>query len=436
MREGIAKAVAASEGPVASVGLDTWGVDYGLLGADGKLIEAPVHYRDPRTNGMMEEAFTLLPRNMIFGNTGIQLMQLNTLFQLFAEARSGSNLLDRARTLLMIPDIFNYLMTGVARAELTDVTTTQMYDPWKKDWATGILKPLGIPTHMLPQIILPGTNLGRMKSDLAKELRAGAISVIAPACHDTGSAVAAVPSVGRKGWAYLSSGTWSLMGVEIREPHVTDTALACNFTNEGGVEGTIRFLKNISGLFLLQETQRSWREKENLNVGYADAVHMAEAAPPFVSWVDPDDPSFLNPDDMPAAIRAYCRRTGQPVPVDNGALLRCIFESLALKYRSVFDMLRQMHGEIHTLHIVGGGSANMLLNRFTASALGVEVLAGPTEATAIGNLLVQAKTLGDLGSLDDIRDVVRHSFDIVRVDPENAAAWNEAYGRYKVVTAS
>ena len=435
VRDGISRAVAQADGPVASVGLDTWGVDYGLLGEDGRLLNPPVHYRDPRTNGMIDAATKIVPLRDIFEATGIQFMQFNTLFQLFAEARSGSRLLDRAKTLLMIPDIFNYFMTGVAKSEFTDATTTQCYDPRAGAWARPLLGRLGIPAHMLPEIIPPGTNLGPMRPELAKELGTDGVAVIAPACHDTGSAVVAVPAEGTEKWAYLSSGTWSLVGAEIRTPFITDGALACNFTNEGGVDGTFRFLKNISGLWLLQETQRTWRERDGANVSYAEAMRLAEEATPFVSWVDPDDASFLNPPDMPEAIHAYCRRTRQPVPETRGALLRTIFESLALKYRSAFDMLRRMQGDIRVLHVVGGGSANVLLNRFTANALGLQVYAGPTEATAVGNILVQAKALGDLGSLDDIRAVVRASFDIASYEPQDQAAWDDAYRRFAAVTA-
>lgn len=434
VREGIAVAARAAGGLLDSIGVDTWGVDYGVLGADGSLLEAPTHYRDPRTNGVMEEVFKLVPRREIFEITGLQFMQLNTLFQLYAEVQSGSGLLERARTLLMIPDLFNYLMTGVAKAEFTDVSTTQAYDPRRKGWARPLLQRLSIPTHMLPEIIPPGTSLGPMKSSLVRELGISRIQVIAPGCHDTASAVAAVPASKGKGWAYLSSGTWSLIGAEIEKPLITDDALAYNFTNEGGIDGTFRFLKNISGLWLLQETQRIWREREGVTYSYDQIIGMAKGAKPFVSWVNTDNPSFLNPEDMPEAIRTYCRKTGQPVPQDHAALLRLIFESLALKYRAVFDMLKKLHGDVKVLHIVGGGSANALLNQFTADAVGVPVLAGPMEATAIGNVLVQAKALGDLGNLHDLRAVVRRSFPIREFEPKDTAAWEEAYGRWKEAT--
>ena len=439
IQDGIRKAAEMAGGEVDSIGIDTWGVDYGLLDENGDLLEPPVHYRDPRTDGMMDEAFNIVPRREIFNTTGLQFIQLNTVFQLLAEAKSGSGILDRAKTLLMIPDVFNYLLTGVAKAEFTDVSTTQCYDPTAGDWARSMLVTLGIPTHMLPEIVPPGTVLGTVKADPGAALGVEGVKIIATAAHDTGSAVAAVPAEvtptkdSPADWAYLSSGTWSLMGTEVCEPIINDKAYEYNFTNEGGVAGTFRFLKNISGLFLLQETLRIWRE-EGVDLSYGEAVAMAESAPAFVSWVDTDHADFLNPPDMPEAIRAFCRRTGQPVPETKEALLRTIFESLALKYRNVFDKLREVHpGEIRVLHIVGGGSANELLNQFTANALGVPVVAGPTEATAIGNLLVQAMALGDLKDLSGIRAVVRKSFELKRYEPAGTDEWNAAYEQYQKV---
>jgi rhamnulokinase len=432
IQEGIRKATALSDGPIDSIGIDTWGVDYGLLDADGELLEPPVHYRDARTNGMMDAAFEVTPRAEIFQSTGLQFIQLNTIFQLFAEARSGSGLLEKADKLLMIPDVFTYFLTGVKKAEFTDVSTTQCYDPVARDWARPLLTKLGIPTHMLPEIIPPGTVLGPVRDELAAKLGVEGVQVIASASHDTASAVAAVPAEGGQDWAYLSSGTWSLMGTELPEALINDRVAECNFTNEGGVEGTFRFLKNIAGLFLLQETMRIWREDDGLDLSWGDAVSMAEGAPAFVSWVNCDDEAFISPPDMPEAIRQFCRDTDQVVPEDNAALLRCIFESLAMKYRFVFDMLKELHpSPINVLHIVGGGSANTLLNQMTANALGVKVVAGPTEATAIGNLLVQAMALGVLDGLDDIRAVVRKSFPLETYEPADIAAWNDAYGRYR-----
>jgi rhamnulokinase len=436
IKEGIRQSAQMADGPIDSIGVDTWGVDYGLIGHDGELLEPPVHYRDSRTDGTMARLFNRVTRREVFETTGIQFIQLNTIFQLYAHARLDLTQLNKARYLLMIPDIFNYLMTGVAKSEFTDATTTQCYDPRKGDWAREMLGHLGIPTHMLPEIIMPGTVIGPMVDELTAELGIDtAPAIIAPACHDTGSAVAAVPATDAESWAYLSSGTWSLIGTEITEPIINDDVLEANFTNEGGVDGTFRFLKNIGGLWLLQETQRMWREKEGVEFGYGEIVEMAESAQPFVSWVDPDHESLNTPDDMTEAICDYCRNTGQPVPADKAALVRTIFESLAMKYRSVFDTLVRLQGDIDVLHIVGGGSANALLNQFTANALGVKVKAGPTEATAIGNLLVQAKALGALDSLSDIRDVVRRSFDITDVEPQDVSEWNAAYARWCEVVA-
>ena len=435
VQEGIRRASVDAGGDIASLGLDTWGVDYGLLGADGRLLEPPVHYRDSRTNGMMEFAFKMVPRKEIYETTGLQFLQLNTLYQLLAEQISGSGLLEKAKTLLMIPDVFDYLLTGVAKAEFTDVTTTQCYDPRARGWARSMLERLGIPTHFLPEIVSPGTPLGSVRPELAARLGLQGARVIAPGCHDTASAVAAVPARDGGKWAYLSSGTWSLMGVELPEPHITETALAYNFTNEGGIGGTFRFLKNISGLWLLQESLRYWREHDGEDISYAEAIARAKAAPPFQSWVDPDAPDFNTPASMPEAISRYCANTGQVVPRTRDEVLRTVFESLALKYRSVFDMLREMVGDIQVLHIVGGGSANELLNQFTANALGVQVVAGPVEATAIGNLMVQAMALGEVRSTAEIRTVVRDSFAVALFEPHDSADWEDAYGRWREVIA-
>jgi rhamnulokinase len=335
----------------------------------------------------------------------------------------------------MIPDIFNYLMTGVAKAEFTDVSTTQCYDPRKRDWARPLMHRLGIPTHFLPEIVPPGTDLGAMHPKMAARLGVRGIRVVAPGCHDTASAVAAVPAEEKGSWAYLSSGTWSLMGAELAEPHITDEGSEFNFTNEGGIGGTFRFLKNISGLWLLQESLRYWKETDGVTISYSEAVKRAAAAPAFVSWVDPDDGMFNTPESMPAAIIAYCQQTKQRMPQSYDAILRTIFESLALKYRSIFNMMQKMRGSIQTLHIVGGGSANALLNQFSANALGIHVLAGPTEATAIGNLLVQAMALGEISSPGEIRAVVRKSFRIDSYEPRDVALWTEAYERWQEIVS-
>lgn len=416
---------------LASIGLDTWGVDFALLDRDDRLIGNPYHYRDPRTDGMMEEAFRRVPREEIFQRTGIQFMQLNTLYQLLAMALSNSAELESAHRLLMMPDLFNFWLTGQKVCELTEATTTQFYDPRAGDWAHLLLKQLSLPTHILGEIVEPGTILGPLVPSVAEEAGSEQVPVIAPACHDTGSAVAAVPfeSASQEG-CYISSGTWSLMGVEVAEPIISPQSLEYNFTNEGGVCSTFRLLKNIMGLWLVQECRRVWA-RQGESYSYDELSQMAEQAAPFVALVNPDDPAFLHPADMPAEIRAFCARTGQPVPEDKGAMIRCVLESLALTYRSTLEKLETMLGRrLEVIHIVGGGARNRLLCQFTADATQQPVLAGPVEATAIGNVLMQALALGEFASLQEARAVVRGSFEMARYEPGHPAPWDAAYERF------
>jgi rhamnulokinase len=422
-------------GAPASVGVDTWGVDFALLDAEGGLLGDPFHYRDSRTNGVMEEAFKRVPRREIFERTGIQFMQFNTLYQLFSMARAGSPVLKRAHTFLTIPDLFNCWLSGRAVCEFTNATTTQFYDPRAGGWAASLLEKLGIPTHFLPEVVPPGTVLGDLLPSVAGEARLRRVPVVAPACHDTGSAVAAVPAGGAD-YAYISSGTWSLVGVEVREPVITAESLASNFTNEGGVGGAFRLLKNVQGLWLLQECRRAWAE-QGQDLSYDELVRMAEAAPSFAVIVDPDDPSFMSPPDMPAAIEAFCTRTGQSPPQGEGAFVRCVLESLALKYRWVLERIEEMQRRpISVVHVVGGGCRNRLLCRFTADATGRPVLAGPVEATAAGNVIVQAMALGHIASLEEGRALVRRSFEVTAYEPGDRARWDEAYGRFKGIVGS
>lgn len=412
-----------------SMGVDTWGVDFGLLGRGDVLLGNPYHYRDRRTDGMMEEAFRRVPREEIFERTGIQFMKLNTLYQFLAMRVQDSPLLDVAETLLLMPDLFHFLLTGNKASEFSIATTTQFYDPRQRDWATEMLAKMDLPWEILPDIVAPGTQVGTLLPAVAEETGARPLPVIAPASHDTGSAVAAVPAQGED-WCYISSGTWSLMGIETPEPLINAQSLRYNFTNEGGVGGTIRFLKNIMGLWLVQECRRAW-ERQGQHYSYDELARLAAEAPPFVSLVNPDDESFLAPADMPAAIRAYCARTGQPQPQDVGALVRCALESLALKYRWVLERLEEIRGRhLETIHIVGGGSQNRLLNQLTADATRRRVVTGPVEATAAGNVLVQAITCGHLASLQEARDVVRRSFPVEIFEPHPSAEWEEAYTRY------
>jgi rhamnulokinase len=432
IKRGLALAAREQGTDLASVGLDTWGVDFGLLDRDGVLISNPYHYRDSRTDGMLDEAFRRVPREEIFEQTGIQFMQLNSLYQLLSMVIGRSSALDIAETFLTMPDLFNYWLTGCKGCEFSIATTTQCYDPRKGDWARPLLERLGIPTHIFPQVVPPGTVLGELLPSVAHEAGSDGLRVIAPACHDTGCAVAAVPAEGSD-FVYISSGTWSLMGAELAAPVINEQSLAFDFTNEGGVGGTFRFLKNIAGLWLLQECRRTWaRQGEKLS--YDDLTHMAAQAAPLQSMVDPDCGEFLKPGDMPARIRAFCRMTDQPIPHSKGAIVRCALESLALKYRWVLERLEEILGHrLEPIHIVGGGTQNRLLNQFTADATGRWVVTGPIEATAVGNVITQAMALGHIASLDEGRQVVCNSFDLVTYEPASHLGWEKAYGRFLTV---
>jgi rhamnulokinase len=419
----------AGRGDLASVGVDTWGVDFALLGRGGTLLGNPRHYRDPHTEGVMEQAFRTVPRAEIYRRTGLQFMRFNSLYQLIALKNAGSPLLDVAETLLFIPDLFHYFLTGIKANEFTDASTSQMLDPVTRQWAYDVVQAFGLPARMLGSIVQPGTVLGPLRAAVAADTGVTPVPVVAPATHDTGSAVAAVPARGES-WAYLSSGTWSLLGAELPQPLVTDAALAANFTNEGGVAGTTRLLKNIAGLWLVQECRRAF-EKAGHAYTYDELVKLAGAAPPFASLVDPDDSSFMLPPSMPQAVAEFCRKTGQPVPGEPGAVVRCCLESLALKYRWVLTRLEEVTGRRYdVLHVVGGGSKNALLCQMTADAIARPVLAGPVEATALGNVLVQALGLGLLGSLADAREVVRRSVEVVTYEPREPGRWEEPWGRF------
>lgn len=418
---------------LSGIGIDTWGVDFGLLGRDDVLLGFPYHYRDSRTDGILEEAFHRLPRSTLFERSGCQFLQINTLYQLLSMVLHKSPLLDIAETFLMIPDLFNFWLTGRKACEFSNATTTQFYDPRGKGWSKEICDTLALPYEILPEIVQPGTQLGALLPSVAAETGLPEIPVIAPACHDTGSAVAAVPARGAD-WAYISSGTWSLMGIEVIEPIVTDQALALNFTNEGGVEGTFRFLKNIMGLWLVQECRRTWAQAGD-EISYPEMTQLAENAKPFTALIDPDADIFLPPGDMPSRIVDYCKRTEQIPPSDVGEILRCALESLALKYRWVLEKLEAVRGRsIDVIHIVGGGAQNQTLCQFTADATRTSVIAGPVEATAVGNIAVQAIACGLIGSISDAREVVHGSFSVVTYEPQNFARWDEAYERFLEIT--
>jgi len=431
IKQGLAKGAQACGAEIASLGLDTWGVDYGLLDARDELLGNPYHYRDSRTDGMLQEAFRRVPREEIFEHTGIQFLQLNSLYQLLAMAVAGSPQLEIAQTFLNLPDLFNFWLTGRKVSEFTIATTSQCYDPRAGDWAWPLLEKVELPTHIFGEVVSPGTLLGPLHPALAEETSAGPVPVVASAGHDTGAAVAAVPASSHD-HVYISSGTWSVLGVEIDAPLVTPQALAYNFTNEGGVENTIRLMKNIMGLWIVQECRRQWLQ-EGDELSWDELTLLASQAEAFGSLVNPDDPRFLPPGDMPAKIRRFCAETGQPMPQGKGAIVRCVLESLALTYRRVLEQLEAVLGRQHpSIHIIGGGSQNRLLNQLTADATARPVVAGPAEATSIGNILVQALALGHVASLEEGRELVLRSFPVTTHEPgSERAIWDEAYARYR-----
>ncbi len=414
-----------------SIGVDTWGVDYGLLDVRGELVENPHHYRDPRTDGIMDAVFERVPRVEIYGITGIQFLPFNTLYQLYAACRATPAAIERAQTLLTIPDLLNYWLTGNIACEYTNATTMQMVDARTRCWAAGLLGRLEVPSRLLPPIIKPGSLAGTVKEEASRAL--AGTPVIAPACHDTGSAVAAIGISSKS--AFLSSGTWSLLGAELTEPVITPLARDLNFTNEGGVCGTIRLLKNIAGLWLLQACRKRWIEA-GLEFAYADLFEAAasDERSAFRSLFDPDDPAFLHPGSMPEAIASYCARTGQPAPASPPAFTRAILESLAFKYRLVLESLERLTGiRFEEIRIIGGGSKNRLLNQFTADATGRTVVAGPAEATALGNIAMQMLSTGAVASLAEARGVIDRSFPVERFEPQCTDRWDAHYQRFQDV---
>lgn len=406
----------------ASIGVDTWGVDFGLLDRQGNLIGNPVHYRDGRTDNMMAHAFAQVSQADIFAQTGIQFMPINTLYQILSLVASDSPQLGMADTFLTAPDLLNYWLTGAKVCEFSNATTTQLFNPTRGNWATEMMEKLGIPRHIFPEIVQPGTRLGDYEG----------IPVIAPACHDTGSAVAAVPTQ-IPDFAYISSGTWSLVGLEVPQPIVTPEALAANVTNEGGVYGTYRLLKNVMGLWILQQCRATWAAAGQ-PYSYGELVNLAIEAKPFAAIFNPNDPGFLSPGDHPQRIRDYCQQTNQPVPVTPGAIVRGVLESLALAYREVLEQVTAVaHQKASVLHIVGGGTQNQLLNQMTANATGRPVVTGPIEATVIGNAIVQLISLGEIADLRQARQIVAGMAEMNHYEPKDTAVWNEMYGRYQEI---
>jgi rhamnulokinase len=428
LKAGLAAAAHADPLP-ESAALDTWGVDFALLGPDGSLLGVPYSYRDPVAHLAMPLLLQRLPRERIYQLTGIQFLPFNTLFQLFSLAQAPSSPLHRAADLLFIPDLFNYWLTGRKLTEFTFATTSQLYNPLTQAWEPELFRALDLPLDLMQTVVPTGAPVGPLDPDIAREVGLPDLPFVATASHDTAAAVAAVPGQGSD-WAYISSGTWSLMGAEVSAPVITDQARDLNFTNEGGVGSTFRLLRNIMGFWLLEQCRAAWRHERDYTP--KDLSLLAADAPPFRSLIEPDHPGFLAPPDMPQAIADFCRDTGQPAPQSPGDFARAIFEGLALKYRLVLDQLRSIcPSPINHLHIVGGGAQNQLFCQFTADATGLPVTAGPVEAAAVGNLLVQALARGHLQSLDDLREVVRASFSLTHYQPRDQALWGPAYARFQ-----
>ncbi len=419
-----------------AIGIDTWGVDFGLLDRNGNLCANPINYRDHMTDGMMEKAFAeVMSKEEIFSHTGLAFNQFNTLYQLYALKCMNDPVLDIAEQLLFIPDLFAYMLTGKAGTEYTVASTSQMIDPKTRDWAWELIDKFGIPRKILGKIEPAGTYRGTLLKQIADECNVDEIPVYSVAGHDTAAAVAAVPAQ-EDDFAYISSGTWSLFGAEIDKPLTEKSVMDANYTNEGGICNTIRLLKNIMGLWIINECKRVWDRKGN-TAGFAEIVKMAEAAPAFKAIIDVDDPRFLTPGDMPGRIQEYCRETNQPVPEGIGEIARVIYESLAIKYRWALEALEKdmLKKEVKVLHIVGGGSNNLMLNQFTANAIKRPVVAGPSEGTVIGNLMVLSMAAADVKDMKQLRKVVENSFPTVTFMPaaEETAAWDAAYEKFLTI---
>lgn len=428
IKQGLIKAKAY--GSVDSIGVDTWGVDFGLLDEKGYLLENPVHYRDSRTEGMVEKGFTLIPRERFYELTGNQFMEINTAFQLLALKEQRPELLDRVDCLLLMPDLFNYFLSGVKKSERSIVSTTQMSDPLTPGWVMEVAEKFGIPEKILTEVVPTGTLLGPIRKEIQEELGIGDMDVVAVAGHDTQCALTAVPSK-EDDFIFVSCGTWSLFGTELEKPVLTKQSEELNITNETGTDGKTSFLKNIIGLWLIQESRRQWI-REGKEYSFSELEKLAEAAEPFQSFIDPDAPEFNPAGNVPKRIREYCERTGQKVPQTEGEIVRCINESLALKYRYALEEIKACTGkDYHAIHMVGGGIQSKLLCRFTAYASGIPVIAGPVEATVFGNIAIQLMSKGVIKDLKEAREVIANSEAPTVYEPENGAEWDKAYEFYK-----
>ena len=427
------RATVAEGVAVDSLGIDTWGVDFACLASDGLFAGLPRAYRDPYTEGVAEEYFAKIPKREVYRLTGIQIMNINSLFQLYAAKREGSSALKSAESILFMPDALSYLLTGRKVCEYTIASTSQLLNPHTGGFESTLLEAAGVPSSLLPaRPVMPGERIGVLSESVRRECGVEAISVVAVAGHDTASAVAAVPAENER-FAFLSSGTWSLMGLELTQPVIDDRSFEMNFTNEGGVDGTVRFLKNITGMWLLEQCRKEW-EASGARLEYPEIVRMALSSEGYRSLIDTDHPSFANPESMTRAIADYCANTGQATPDNRAAYVRCIFDSLAMKYKHTLDSLKPFAPfEIEKLHVIGGGSQNKLLNRMTADVTGIPLVAGPSEATAIGNALMQAKALGVVKSSDEIRAIVRNSVSPEVFTPVKSDAADEAYAGYSSI---
>jgi rhamnulokinase len=414
---------------IDSVGIDTWGVDFVYVADDGTFLGLPRAYRDPYTNGAPEDYFTKIPRKEVYELTGIQIMNFNSLFQLYAAAKESSAALKAAKNILFTPDALSYMLTGNKVCEYTIASTSQILNPQTKEFETKLFEPVGISASVMLPLDMPGKIIGNILDSIQLECGIEQTPVIAVAGHDTASAIAAIPAENEK-FAYLSSGTWSLMGIEVKEPIISEQSFEMNFTNEGGIEGTTRFLKNITGMWLLEQCRKEW-ELQGKSYTYDEIVRMSDSVDGFQSIIDPDCPGFANPATMTGAIAAYCTENGQKVPGNHAEYIRCIFDSLALKYKYVLNCLRQVAPfEIERLHVIGGGSQNKLLNQLIANSIGLPVIAGPSEATAIGNVMVQAKGLGIVKSLNEMRAIIGNSVSLETFYPKDSVQWDEAYEKF------
>ena len=425
------KAVAQRQVKITSIGIDTWGVDFVMIGEDGAILRNPRAYRDPITFEAMDDYLQhIITRDEVYGITGIQFMYFNSLFQLYAMRKEGNSALAHAAKILFVPDALSWMLTGKEVCEYTIASTSQLLDPRTKQLDERLLDSLGLKRDLFGQMVQPGTCIGTLSKEVQQMTGLGAVPVIAVAGHDTASAVAAVPARDER-FAYLSSGTWSLMGIETKEAVINDRSYELNFTNEGGIEGTTRFLKNICGMWLYERCRKEWPE-EVRKLSHPELQGSAMTVEPFRSIINPDDAVFANPASMIGAIQQYCQDTQQPVPETPAEICRCIFDSLALRYRQVFGWLQEFSDyDLDVLHIIGGGSLNKFLNQFTADALGVKVLAGPQECTALGNIMLQAKASGDVDDIWQMRRIIADSVEMKCFTPvADRSSWDGAYGRY------